>query len=72
MPARERPFVGTSGAWWDSAEANMEAQSSERRMFSGRDGRGEGRDERVLEIPATMPFPEYGESVPVSSVQLVD
>jgi len=50
----------------------MEAQSSERRMFSGRDGRGEDRDERVLEIPATMPFPEYGESVPVSSVQLVD
>jgi len=32
----------------------------------------EDRTLRCYEIPATMPCPEYGESVPASSVQLVD
>jgi hypothetical protein len=36
---------------------------------------GESReelDQRCYEIPATMPCPEYGESVPASFVQFID
>jgi hypothetical protein len=32
----------------------------------------EERQARSHQIPATMPCPEYGESVPASSVQFVD
>jgi hypothetical protein len=48
----------------------MESQN-ENRWEGTEEREGEG-SARFYEIPATMPCPEYGESVPVSSVQFVD
>jgi hypothetical protein len=48
----------------------MESQKENR--WGRTDERDDDRAARYYEIPATMPCPEYGESVPVSSVQFVD
>ncbi len=51
----------------------MDTQSDNRAVEWSTQSTDEGeRVQYAYEIPATMPFPEYGESVPVSFVQMVD
>jgi hypothetical protein len=51
----------------------MERQSESRLQRAELSGEpGEELHPRCYEIPATMPCPEYGESVPPSFVQFID